>query len=79
MVFNNFGAPTKVFINQDMEFCREFQKLCEKTLIDHRTTSQDHHKVDGLIEWMVSMVKRGLQNMDSKRAIFKIRTCNDHG
>jgi hypothetical protein len=39
MVFNSFGAPAKVFIDQDIEFCWEFQKLCEKTLIDHRTTS----------------------------------------
>jgi hypothetical protein len=39
MVFDNFGALTKLFIDQNMEFCGEFQKLCEKALIDHRTTS----------------------------------------
>jgi hypothetical protein len=50
MVFNSFGAPAKVFIDQDIEFCWEFQKLCEKTLIDHRTTSWDHLEANGLIE-----------------------------
>jgi hypothetical protein len=39
MVFNRFGALTKVFIDQGTELCGEFQKLCEKTLIDHRTIS----------------------------------------
>jgi hypothetical protein len=29
-VLSSFGAPTEVFT-----FCGEFQKLCEKTLIDH--------------------------------------------
>jgi hypothetical protein len=38
-----------------------FKKLCEKTLIDHYTTSRDHLKADKLVEWLVQMVKRGLQ------------------
>jgi hypothetical protein len=29
-VFSNFGAPIEVFIDQGMEFQRDFQDLCEK-------------------------------------------------
>jgi hypothetical protein len=32
----------KIFIDQGMKFSGEFQELCEKTLIDHCITSQDH-------------------------------------
>jgi hypothetical protein len=39
MVFNRFGAPSKVFIDQGTKFCGEFHELCEKPLIDHHTTS----------------------------------------
>jgi hypothetical protein len=52
-VVNRFGALVEIFIDQSEEFCGVFQKLCEKTLINHRTTLQDHLKVDELIEWMV--------------------------
>jgi hypothetical protein len=38
-VFNHFGAPAKVLIVQGMEFQGEFQVLCDKALIHHRTTS----------------------------------------
>jgi hypothetical protein len=41
-VFNRFGAMLKIFIDQGMKFSGEFQELCEKTLIDHCITSQDH-------------------------------------
>jgi transposase-like protein len=66
-VFNRFGAPTKVFIDQGTKFHGEFQELREKTLIDHCTTSRNHPKADGLIERMVQMVKQGLQ----KHGLFK--------
>jgi len=56
-ILSRFRAPTKVFIDQGTEFCGEFQELCEKTLIDHRTTSQDHPEADGLVKQMVQMVK----------------------
>ncbi len=59
-VFNRFGALVEVFTNQGIEFWKEFQKLCEKTLIHHCTTSQDHHEVDELIEQMVQTMKKGL-------------------
>jgi hypothetical protein len=38
-ILNRFGALVKVFIDQGIKFCGEFQELCEKTLIDHRMTS----------------------------------------
>jgi hypothetical protein len=59
-VLSTFGALIEVLIDQGTKFHGEFQKLCEKTFIDHRTTSQDHPKAYGLVEWMVQMVKHGL-------------------
>jgi len=48
-------------MNQSKKLWGEFQKLCEKTLIDHHKTSQNHlSKVDGLAKWMVQVVKWGL-------------------
>jgi hypothetical protein len=35
--------------------------MCDKVLIDHRTTFQDHPKADGLTERVVQMVKRALR------------------
>jgi hypothetical protein len=36
---NRFGALTEVLTNQGTKFCGELQELCEKTLINHYTTS----------------------------------------
>ncbi|KAH8953382.1 hypothetical protein BDL97_08G023300 [Sphagnum fallax] len=47
-VLNHFGAPTEVLTNHGIEFQGEFQVLCDKALIDHRTMSQDHPETDGL-------------------------------
>jgi hypothetical protein len=58
-VLNRFGALAKVLTNQNTKFHGEFQELCEKTLINHCTTSQNHLEVDGLIEWMVQTMKWG--------------------
>jgi hypothetical protein len=33
-----------------MEFQGDFQDLCEKALLNHQTSSQDHPEVDGLAE-----------------------------
>jgi hypothetical protein len=55
-VLNRFGALAKVLPNQNTKFHGEFQKLCEKTLINHYMTSQNHLEVDGLIEWMVQIM-----------------------
>jgi hypothetical protein len=52
-VLSKFGVPIKNFTNQDMKFHGESQKMCEKTLIDHHTTSRDHHDANKFIEQMV--------------------------
>jgi len=45
--FSRFGALVEIFINQSTKFHGEFYELCEKTLIDHHTISQDHLEVNG--------------------------------
>jgi hypothetical protein len=60
MVFSRFGTPTEVLIHQVTKFYGGFQELCEKTLIDHCTTSPNHLEAEGLMEQMVQTVKRGL-------------------
>jgi hypothetical protein len=50
MVFSRFGTPTEVLIDQGTKFHGGFQELCEKTLIDHCTTSPNHLEVEGLME-----------------------------
>jgi hypothetical protein len=52
-LFSHFGALAKVLTNQGMEFQGEFQVLCDKALIDHRTTSRDHPEANGLTECVV--------------------------
>jgi hypothetical protein len=34
-MLSRFGVLVEVIINQAMDFCGDFQKLCEKALIDH--------------------------------------------
>ncbi len=38
-VLSHFGAPAEVLTDQSTEFQGEFQVLCDKALIDNRTTS----------------------------------------
>jgi hypothetical protein len=47
-IFNRSSVPVEVLIDQGIKFHGDFEKLCEKALIDHRTTSQNHLEVDGL-------------------------------
>jgi hypothetical protein len=49
-VLSHFGALAKVLTNQSMKFQGEFQVLCDKALIDHQTTSQNHLEADGLTD-----------------------------
>jgi hypothetical protein len=49
-VFNHFCAIVEVLIDQATEFQGEFQVLCDKALIDHRTTARHHHEAYGLVE-----------------------------
>ncbi len=59
-VLSHFGAPAKVLTDQGTKFQGEFQVLCDKALLNHQTTSQDHPEVDGLAERVVQTVKRAL-------------------
>ncbi len=59
-VVSHFGAQAEVLIDQGMEFQGEFQVLCDKVLINHRTTSRDHLEADGLTERVVQTMKRAL-------------------
>jgi hypothetical protein len=60
-VLSHFGAPAEVLTDQGMEFQGEFQVLCDKALIDHRTTSRDHPEADGLTKRVVQIVKSALR------------------
>jgi len=60
-VLSHFGAPAEVLTDQGTEFQGEFQVLCDKALIDHRTTFRDHPEADGLTEHVVQTVKRALR------------------
>ncbi len=79
MSLNRFEVLAEVLTNQNTKFHREFQELCEKTLINHCTILRNHSKVDGLVEWMVQMMKHGFQKYGIQRAIFKIGSCNYYG
>ncbi len=79
MGLNSFEVLAKVLTNQSTKFHGEFQELCEKTLINHCTTSWNHSKVDELVEQMVQMMKHGLQKYGIQKAIFKIGSCNYYG
>jgi len=50
IVFSKFGVPTKVVTDQGTKFRRDFQDLCENALINHQIFSQDHLKVNRLVE-----------------------------
>ncbi len=60
-MLSHFGAPAEVLTNQGTEFQVEFHVLCDKALIDHRTTSRDHPEADGLAKRVVQTVKRALR------------------
>jgi len=78
-VLNKFDILVEVFTNQGMELHGEFQKLCEKALIDHCTTSQHHPKVKWLTKWMVQTMKRGLHKYGFQKGILKIGINSYHG
>ena len=60
-VLARFGALAEVLTDQGREFLGAFEELCMKALIDHRTTSRDHHEADGLAEKVVQTAKHGLR------------------
>ncbi len=49
-VLNRFGVLAKVIIDESTKLCGDFQKICEKTLIDHHMTSRDHLEANMLVE-----------------------------
>ena len=55
-VLAHFGAPVEVLTNQGREFLGSFEAL-----IDHHTTSKDHHEADHLAERVFQTSKRGLR------------------
>jgi predicted Rdx family selenoprotein len=57
-----------VLTDQGIEFQGEFQVLCDKVLIDHRTMSWDHPEANGLAKRVVQMVKRALRKYAYRRA-----------
>jgi hypothetical protein len=59
-VLSHFGALIEMLTDQSTEFQGEFQVLCDKAFIDHRTTSRDHPEADGLAEYVVQTVKKAL-------------------
>jgi transposase-like protein len=60
-VLSHFGAPAEVLTDQGTKFQGEFQVLCDKALIDHRTMSRDHLEVDVLAQRVVQTMKRALR------------------
>jgi hypothetical protein len=60
-VFNKFGAPVEVFINQGMKFHGEFQELYESSFINRHITSQNHFEVDRLVEQMVHVTEQSFR------------------
>jgi hypothetical protein len=60
-VLSHFGALAEVLTDQGTWFQGEFQVLCDKVLIDHQTTSQDHPEADGLAKRVVQPMKRALR------------------
>jgi hypothetical protein len=60
-VLIRFDVPTKELTNKGMKFQKEFPKLCEHLLINHRTISHDRSKADDLVEIMVQIMKSCLQ------------------
>ncbi|KAH8952462.1 hypothetical protein BDL97_09G086500 [Sphagnum fallax] len=67
-VLSHFGAPTEVLTDQGTEFQGEFQVLCDKALIDHRTTFRDHPEANGLVERVVQTMKRALRKYGLEKA-----------
>ncbi|OAE19927.1 hypothetical protein AXG93_1520s1000 [Marchantia polymorpha subsp. ruderalis] len=72
-VLSHYGAPAEVLTDQGTEFQGEFQVLCDKALIDHRTTSRDHPEADGLAERVVQTVKRALRKRPGPNGRFLLR------
>ena len=56
-----FGASAEVLMDQRREFLGAFEELCTKALINHHTTSRDHHEAYNLAERVVHTTRRGFR------------------
>lgn len=68
-----FGAPAEVLADQIIEFLCFSLDLCTNFFL-HRTTSQNHPELDGLIKRVAQMVKRGFLNINHCEATIVIGT-----
>lgn len=66
-VLSVWGAPAVVLTDQGREFEGDFDFLCHRALVDHRTTSRDHPEADGLAERMVQTTKEALRKFSLAR------------
>ncbi|KAK3250090.1 hypothetical protein CYMTET_40515 [Cymbomonas tetramitiformis] len=65
-VIGRFGCPAEVLTDNGGEWEKDFAKLLEENLIDHRTTSQSHPQSNGLSERVVQTVKAALTKACAK-------------
>ena len=59
-IMARFGACAEVLTDNGSEFMGEFDALCQKLLLDHRTTSRYHPQSNGLTERLVRTIKEGV-------------------
>ena len=59
-IMTRFGACVEVLTDNGNEFMGEFDALCQRLLLDHRTTSRYHPQSNGLTERLVRTIKEGV-------------------
>ena len=59
-IMTRFGACAEVLTDNGSEFMGEFDALCQRLLLDHRTTSRYHPQSNGLTERLVRTIKEGV-------------------
>ena len=59
-ILTRFGACAEVLTDNGKEFEGEFDALCQRLLLDHRTTSRYHPQSNGLTERLVRTIKEGV-------------------
>ena len=65
-VMVRFGACAEVLTDNGTEFEGEFDQLCQRLLIDHRTTTRYHPQSNGLTERLVRTIKAGITKFGSE-------------